>query len=746
MTRGSFSVCWACGTLLSFYVTLGLEDSAALSALEQTQAVRELSATQATVRAVLAGGDARRARENVEMNEFHASKLAAAAKHSALTARRAVAAAAYKNYKATEAGLAEVAQSAAASLRREKAQAEQSMREAKEAGIKHVLLVKLRRARLLAVAAEQKQMIEVTVLQTKLTRLKADANNGAAKDAAVLKKLNTVKTQRQGAERKLSKNSRTANAMVNAASQHSQAAQIAKAKMDGAKQAEVPVELAQETETEVPSIIAQEDVWGARKCSGWISKDIGRCKSPNYQFNCAKTCGQQRRANLVATAKDAVAKEYASAQAKAKAANEGATVHRSKLSHLQKQVSNSKEAEREMQQERVVTLVSEKKAKGEVSQQATKIHQARQRAALETIIVANIGQNIKLVQAAIDAATTGLKQRFGIMVGVEKKAAVDSVIQKGSNVGLLMAGTKQTRREESMPELKEAKEEKHNGLHLSSPADGPAARKELAAKTQKKKNSGQAQLAEEKHVAEKHSVAEKHGGESPYEATNAQLLQKLYVEDDWGEAKCAKWIGQKPERCSAPNYTIKCAKSCTKHMQVLAAKEEDKASTSYVGALEAIQKKVRTIRRPAERQNQIVLRVNKIMKEISASIANALKLSVHKDASALQTRASLTAHTAAFEQNAALKAAKHAREEVRKASFDASRAKQAQLDAVKFKKAAGAQVSSLESNSKDQKEKRSHQEESSKRSLREYQEVQLQISRVLAVPQGVEVSPLTSSP
>jgi len=787
-------------------VTLGVEDSVTLTELEQSQGLAldlpELSATRATVRAVLAGGEARKAHENAEKNEYKATQLAADAKSSELKAKKSVATAAYKKVKASKANLAEVAQSAAAMLRSAKTKAEQSMREANEAGIKHVLLAKLRNEQLQAVTEGQKYVLQHKVIETQVNDLESKAKTATDHDNKTGKKSASLQAQRSRTQRSVWRSNSQGRAKVNAARRNSRTESIAKAKVAGAKQANVPEAMNQGTETKIPRLIANKDVWGAKKCAIWISKDPAKCRAPNYQFNCAKTCTQQRRMkNLVPNAKASLKRQYARAQAATKASNKAITQHKPEVKALKQKLAHVKEAVKQKQQEKVVSLVEEKKSKAAVKDGYAKMAEEGRKVTRAQQLVANIGTNMRLVQDAIDTATAGLNKRFSIMAAEHKKVAMESMLQKGENVGLLMPGTKQTQE----PQLKEsfdkqndkglvwgdkncnkwtkknpsrcdapnykmkcakscddvqkaivaknqaavnsksnesktntqgkgkpnpsraktnAKNKEVESLLPDSPASGSAARKELAAKTSKKK--------EEEQKAK--PVPQSAVAKSPYEASVAQLQQKLYVEDAWGEKQCAKWVQAHPKRCSSPNYKVRCAKSCRVHEQFVAAREEAQARSSYDGALKAIENKVAANMKVDKRTNvnPILQRVNKLMQEVSGSIADALKSTkVHSSQSA-----GFTAQKAIVEEKSAVQAAQTARKEVRKASFDARQAKEAHLQAVKFQQDSRAVTDEVRSYNQDAKER-------SKSSMQEYQAVHEEISKVLAVPAGVKVSPLT---
>ena len=156
--------------------------------------------------------------------------------------------------------------------------------------------------------------------------------------------------------------------------------------------------------------------------------------------------------NLVPNAKASLQKQYARAQAATKASNKAIARHKPKAKALKQELAHVKEAAKQKQQEKVVSLVEEKKSKAAVKDGRTKMAEEGRKVTRAQQLVANIGTNIRLVQDAIDTATAGLNKRFSIMAAEHKKAAMDSMLQKGENVGLLMPGTKQTQE----PQLKES--------------------------------------------------------------------------------------------------------------------------------------------------------------------------------------------------------------------------------------------------------------------------------------------------
>ena len=191
---------------------------------------------QLECRLLLAGGDARRAHENAEKNEYKATQLEADAKSSELKAKNSVATAAYKKVKASKANLAEVAQSAAAMLRSAKAKAEQSMKEANEAGIKHVLLVKLRNEQMQAVAEGQKYVLQHKVIETQVDDLESKAKTATDHDNKTGKRNASLQAQRVRTQRSLWRTNSQGRAKVNAARRNSRTESIAKAKVAGANQ------------------------------------------------------------------------------------------------------------------------------------------------------------------------------------------------------------------------------------------------------------------------------------------------------------------------------------------------------------------------------------------------------------------------------------------------------------------------------------------------------------------------------
>ena len=99
--------------------------------------------------------------------------------------------------------------------------------------------------------------------------------------------------------------------------------------------------------------------------------------------------------------------------------------------------------------------------------------------------------------------------------------------------------------------------------------------------------------------------------------------------------------------------------SCKVHERFVAAREEAQARSSYDGALKAIENRVAANMKVDKRTNvnPILQRVNKLMQEVSSSIADALKSTkVHSSQSA-----GFTAQKAIVEEKAALQTAQSAK-------------------------------------------------------------------------------------
>merc|ERR1711998_22670 len=161
-------------------------------------------------------------------------------------------------------------------------------------------------------------------------------------------------------------------------------------------------------------------------------------------------------------------------------------------------------ARKASQEQKVLSAVNEKKSKAAVQEQLTKLKLHRVKVVNATTVQTRIASMCHLLQEAMMSMSGAIINRVDTMVKMDHNAEISSVEEKADNVGLII------------------------------PANSRNAT--LNASTMLK----------------------------PWNASDVQLQKEgLFLQDDWGAKRCTAWVKQDPQRCKAPNYKLKCAKSCT---------------------------------------------------------------------------------------------------------------------------------------------------------------------------------------
>lgn len=165
----------------------------------------------------------------------------------------------------------------------------------------------------------------------------------------------------------------------------------------------------------------------------------------------------------------------------------------------------------------------------------------------------------------------------------------------------------------------------------------------------------------------------------PWNASDVQLQKEgLFLQDDWGAKRCTAWVKQDPQRCKAPNYKLKCAKSCTELLRSTLAKQKkrNQRSINAFNTLRAVQLEYKNGVQYRDILDPILTRADQIFGEASKSITEllaaapaSLEDNVQQNASNIERKreeakaaALKSAVNAQTQQNAALVAAQEAKE------------------------------------------------------------------------------------